>query len=86
MKKSSEQKTQRTFFVVRIVFYAIGKADLLINLLLNKSRKLSELAKSTFFIYFAAMYATYRSPTRAKYQLLDVTLATLTFSPFFRDG
>ena len=47
MKKSSEQKTQRTFFVVRIVFYAIEKADLLINLLLNKSRKLSELAKST---------------------------------------
>ena len=46
MKKSSEQKTQRTSFVVRIVFYAIGKADLLINLLLNKSRKLSELAKS----------------------------------------
>ena len=46
MKKSSEQKTQRTSFVVRIVFYAIGKADLLINLLPNKSRKLSELAKS----------------------------------------
>ena len=56
MKKSSEQKTQRTSFVVRIVFYAIGKADLLINLLLNKSRKLSELAKSALLLSLIHIY------------------------------